>query len=394
MKHFFFLFLLLSPALLFAQERGDQAYIVKPGSFYTTYNFETADETQITRAVGKDEFNNINATCHESDGWPSGISNLTSFFDNEEAIKKYTAYFVCRFGDGKVILRIPQGPNSSMPSQLRPSKTIHFIVGEDGVDFDSPATTTQSSTANSFESATVTNFGDLYSTYNFGGDELRRIASEVGQSMADDIEVYANESSWPSGISGFDDRQTNRPKMYNYNLEHVYTLGDKAILRAAKANNGHMVGNMKLTHDIYFVVNESSVDVSGSGSGKRTQEKSDLSLGDAVTVTDFGDLYSTYDFEDTDSKQIIDAVGRPDYTLIKEFSREDAWPKAISGFSDRQTNRPKMYNYNVEFVCTFGAGSNYAIIKAPVSKNKHMVGDFKLVNDIYFVIAAKSIEAN
>lgn len=392
MKRFFFLFLLLSPALLFAQERGDQAYIVKPGSFYTTYNFDSDDESQIVRAVGRDEFNNISATCHETDGWPSGISDLTNFFDNEEAIKDYTAYFVCRFGDGKVILRIPQGPNSGMPSQLRPSKTIHFIVGEDGVDFDRPATK-KSSGANSFTSATVTNFGDLYSTYNFGGDELKRIASEVGQSMADDIETYANESNWPSGISAFSDRQTNRPKMYDYNLDYLCTIGDKAILRAAKANNGHMVGNMRLTHDIYFVVNESSVST-GSGAAKSTKTSySALALGDAVTVTDFGDLYSTYDFEDSDSKQIIAAVGRPDYTLINEFCREDAWPKAISGFSDRQTNRPKMYNYNVEFVCTFGAGSNYAIIKAPVSKNKHMTGDFKLVNDIYFVIAAKSIEA-
>ncbi|UPT66235.1 MAG: hypothetical protein M0D57_17405 [Sphingobacteriales bacterium JAD_PAG50586_3] len=76
---------------------------------------------------------------------------------------------------------------------------------------------------------------------------------------------------------------------------------------------------------------------------------------------------------------------------IKRYAHEDNWPSAISAFDDRQTNRPRMYNYNVEYVCSIA--DDVVIIKAPVSSNSHMQGGMRLSHDIYFVIKASAIEA-
>jgi hypothetical protein len=391
MKKCFFLFLLLSPLFLSAQERGDRAYITNPGSMYTTYKFDPADEDKIIGIVGADEFNRIDATCRES-SWPSGISNLTAFFDNEQAIKNYTVYFVCRFADNKVLLRVPEGENRSMPSQLRPSETIHFVIGGDAVSFSGSASSTSSSSGSYSRSSggkvTITNFGDLYSTYSYSSADEDDIRDQVGSSMLSEIKTDAHEDSWPNDISGFDDRQTNRPKMYNYNVELVCTLGsDKVVLRAPVGQNSHMTGGMRLKHDIYFIIGKSGVDLSGSSSSTGS---GGLYKGAGVTVTNFGDLYSTYSFESSDESAIRDAVGSSMVSEIKKYANEENWPSAISGFSDRQTNRPKMYNYNCEFVCSFGDKS---VIKAPVSKNSHMSGGMRLSHDIYFVINTSSIEA-
>ncbi|UPT66236.1 MAG: hypothetical protein M0D57_17410 [Sphingobacteriales bacterium JAD_PAG50586_3] len=264
MKKCFFLFLLLVPALLNAQDRGDRAYITKPGSMYTTYKFGPDEESDITSVVGGDEFSRIDATCRES-SWPDGISNLTAFFDNEEDIKRYTTYFVCRFGDNKVLLRVPEGENRSMPSHMRPSETIYFIIGGDAVSYSGGSSSGTTSYTRSAKQVTVTNFGDLYSTYTFSSTDEADIKDAVGSSVFQDIETYANERNWPSAISGFDDRQTNRPKMYNYYVELVCEFGDRVVLRAPVSKNSHMSGGMRLTHDIYFIIGKAGVDLSGGG---------------------------------------------------------------------------------------------------------------------------------
>jgi hypothetical protein len=398
MKKLFFLFLLVAPALLNAQDRGDAAYIIKPGSMYTTYKFTPADEDKITRIVGADEFSRIDVSCRESD-FPDGMSNLSSFFDNEAYIKEYTTYFVCRFGDNKVLLRVPEGENRTMPSQMKPSKTIYFIIAEDGVSFDKPSSSGINVVTNGTivgEGVTVTNFGDLYSTYSFGPSDEDDIKDAVGSSKFNDIKTYAHEDNWPADISGFEDRQTNRPKMYNYAVELVCRFGDnKAVLVAPVSSNGHMKGGMRLTHDIYFVIEASSVDFGGSGNSNIAISStkigsSSITQGGPVEVINFGDMYSTYSFEPSDSKDIIAAVGRAVYTDIAKYANETNWPSSISGFADRQTNRPKMYKYYVEYLCSFGDKS---IIKAPMSKNSHMTGGMKLTHDIYFIINTSSIEA-
>lgn len=393
MRNYFFLFLLLVPVLLNAQDRGDRAYIVKPGSMYTTYKFSPEDEDKIIGVVGNDEFNRIDANCRET-AWPDGISNLTAFFDNEQEIKDYTVYFVCRFADNKVLLRVPAGENKLMPSRMRPDNTIYFIIGEDGVVFNKPSSGNSSSSVSGGSGVTVSNFGDLYSTYTFSPSDESDIKDAVGSAMFKDIKTYGHEDNWPSAISAFDDRQTNRPKMYDYNVELVCRFGDaKVVLKAPVSKNGHMTGGMKLTHDIYFIIGEAGVDFGGSGNNSAPTKlgKGGFTPGGSVTVINFGDMYSTYTFEPSDSKDIIDAVGRSVYTDIVKYGREENWPSAISAFDDRQTNRPKMYYYNVEYVCSFGDKS---IIKAPLSKNGHMTGGMKLSHDIYFIINTNSIEAN
>lgn len=385
MRNYFFLFLLLVPVLLNAQDRGDRAYIVKPGSMYTTYKFSSDEEIDIIAVVGSDEFSRVDATCRES-SWPDGISNLTSFFDNEEDIKTYTTYFVCRFGDNKVLLRVPEGENRSMPSHMRPSETIYFIIGGDAVSFDA-GSSRGSVSYSSAKQVTVTNFGDLYSTYSFSGSDEDDIKNVVGSSVFQDIVTYGHERNWPSAISAFDDRQTNRPKMYNYYVELVCEFGDRVVVRAPVSKNSHMSGGMRLTHDIYFIIGKTGVDLSGGGSGSA----GGFYKGGAVKVINFGDMYSTYTFSGSDEDAVRDAVGSNMFNEIKRFAHEDNWPSDISAFDDRQTNRPKMYNYNVEYVCSFGDKS---IIKAPMSKNGHMTGGMKLSHDIYFIINTSAIEAN
>lgn len=405
MKRIFYLLLLLVPFVGMAQQVGDPVTITNPGSMYTTYKYSSADADLIIKAVGRSEYSAINISSNE-DVFPSGMANLDDFFDNIDYIKKYKAYYVCTIADGKVVLRIPASENSFQPSHMRPSKNIYFIMGADGVSINSSYS---SSTTSSFAYAstggiefdsevTVTNFGEVYPTYKLTYDDQKIVTAAVGKTQTANAVANSTEDAWPSSIKDLTARTTNRDKMYNYKLNFVANItGDKTLVIAKKSRNGHMAGGMAITHDIYFIMKSSVVTAVGSTNISGDYEEDDdydyvspVSTSNPYNsvVKDFGDLMSTYTFTPEDSRDIIAKVGRVEYSNIAKYATESAWPSDISTFSSRQTTRPKMYNYKLSVVCTFGDKS---IVKAAAANNKHMTGGMALTHDIYFVIYTKGL---
>lgn len=393
--------MLLLPLCLGAQEVGTPARILSPGDIYFGFRFSPEDEAGITKEVGKEEFDRIDAACRESE-WPSAISTVDGLLNNMGKVRSYKAYFVCRFDNGnKVVLRVPKGENSSMPYQYKPDETFFFIIKSSGVDISSDITHDKPS-----GEPIVHSFGELYATYIFRKADLVTLANYVPQQAIADITDFAVEQCWPSGISSYKQREANRSLLYNYTVEPLCFLdGDKLLLKVPAEKNKHMKGAFQLSSDIYFVIDESAVDLNGSklparlvdttnkGSGEGVSQSMEMGIkpksGRKVTVSDFGELYSTYEFRPDEEATIIDAVGADQLEIIKTNSNEKAWPDAIATFSGRQINRDRMYNYHVELVCYIG---EKALLKAPADKNTDVGEGLNLDHDIYFVVGKNVIE--
>lgn len=393
--------MLLLPLGLWAQEVGTPARILSPGDIYFGYRFSPEDEAGITKEVGKEEFDRIDAACRESE-WPSAISTVDGLLSNMGRVRSYKAYFVCRFDNGnKVVLRVPKGENSSRSYQYKPDETFFFIIKSSGVDISTDITHEKAS-----GEPIVHSFGDLYATYVFRKADLITLADYVPEQDIADITDFAVEQCWPVGINSFKQREANRSLIYNYAVELLCFLdGEKVLLKVPADKNKHMKGALQLNHDIYFVLDETAIDINGSklppriaslenmGSGESDSQSMKMGSkpknGRRVSVSDFSELYSTYQFTPEDEAIIIDAIGANQLDTVKTNSNEKAWPTGISTFSDRQLNRSRMYNYHVELVCYIG---EKALIKAPANKNQEVGEGLNLEHDIYFVVGKNVVE--
>ncbi len=105
----------------------------------------------------------------------------------------------------------------------------------------------------------VTDFAELYSTYEISKQEKAEITNQVDDELLDEIKEFSTEENWPKGIATLDKRNANRDKMYEYALRYVCTIGDKIIITATVEDNEGIEGPMALTHDIYFIVGKKFV---------------------------------------------------------------------------------------------------------------------------------------
>ena len=112
--------------------------------------------------------------------------------------------------------------------------------------------------------ARILDFGELYSTFDWGEESKAELRSKLGDELAAKVMAASNEAAWPSGIASLEGRTENRAKMAAFNLNHLITLADnKAVLVAKVADNPGLSENMKINSDIYFVVNANVVELNG-----------------------------------------------------------------------------------------------------------------------------------
>jgi hypothetical protein len=107
-------------------------------------------------------------------------------------------------------------------------------------------------------------------------------------------------------------------------------------------------------------------------------------------ITDPGELYSTYDFNETEIATIKAAMSKPEKTEdVIKWANEAGWPQGISDFSerikeDKQALMKKLVVFKVVEI------DDKWLLWIPMNKNKKSGLTFS--HDIYFVISKSGVK--
>lgn len=383
MKKLFMIIALVLPLGLFAQT----ATVSDFGDLYSTYNLTADDESIIRSKFGQKTLDDIRTYGRET-GWPSGFDQLDERSDNRPKLGKFKLEYMCDIdGGNKSIVKAPKSINGHMTGDWALKHDIYFVIRSTSVNVSGGSASASSSSSS--KSVTVTDYEELYSTYTLTSDEENQIRNAVGSSTLNDIKRYSQEDEWPSGMKTLDGRNNNRSKMYDYNISYVCNVGDKVVVKVPVSKNSHMPYDMRPTgHDIYFYISASAVSFGGSSGYSSSYSSSSSSSSGGVKVNDYEQLYSTYTLTTSDENEIRGAVGQYVLDDIKRYSQEGEWPSDMSTLDGRNEFRGKMYDYNIEYVCSFGS---MVVVKVPASKNSHMSYGMRPQHDIYFIIGDDAV---
>lgn len=219
------------------------------------------------------------------------------------------------------------------------------------------------------EAITVTDFGELYSTYEITADDERVIIEQTSAPELRKIKTAYTETQWPSSINTLDGRNANRDKMYKYSLYKVATLSSGAIIVCAPAaENIHMPEGLKPSKDLYFVVG-----ASGFGAKQTPPESNDIpglsSLYDEYVAPDYSSLTT---FDQQISALITECDG--DFVNIwgtELFDDPDAMEQYESAIIPEGANLATItadYEYNYIFWANYGEFDNQRSAKEAYDK--------------------------
>lgn len=109
-----------------------------------------------------------------------------------------------------------------------------------------------------------------------------------------------------------------------------------------------------------------------------------------VEITDPGEFYSTYEFEQADLDQLKSAgITDGDIEKIKNANTESAWPAQLGNFDTRIQNADKLKSYVVYKVAAIG--DKYLLV-VPAKYNSKMGDGWAPQNDIYFVVGKAGVK--
>lgn len=111
----------------------------------------------------------------------------------------------------------------------------------------------------SLKKVTISDPGQLYSTYNFDESEMKTIRAVFNNDVkqVDGFVKYSNESSWPEGLSTLDGRSSLQDAIRGFHAYKLAMLDDKYVLLIPKKKNKR--SGVKFTHDIYMIVGKSGI---------------------------------------------------------------------------------------------------------------------------------------
>jgi hypothetical protein len=110
--------------------------------------------------------------------------------------------------------------------------------------------------------------------------------------------------------------------------------------------------------------------------------------GKPVSISDPGDLFSTFDFKASDKEAVIVAVGADKYKEINNACHESQWPSGIATLDNRNAAREKMKQYRIVLVTTIGDKS---IVEIRPAENMHMPVNMQSTVSFYFVIKSTGL---
>jgi hypothetical protein len=115
----------------------------------------------------------------------------------------------------------------------------------------------------------------------------------------------------------------------------------------------------------------------------------DFAIGTLIRVLNFGEVYSTFTWDESTKKTIAAEFGYLPETLVFNAS-ESGWPVGIASLDARARNKRLMDDYTLFFMDMMN--EHVAILLAPKAENSSMPADMRPVNDIFFIINANAIE--
>jgi hypothetical protein len=389
----FTLILLIAGFSLFsiAQQLKDVS-ITNTWELYTTYTFDASEKADLISSLGEDQFREVDNACRENQ-WPSGISTMGKRDIVRDKFTLYKAKILASFGE-KSILLINPGDNLHMPLEMRSEKPFYFVINTSGIS----ETTTEK-----VKEASITDPGQLYSTYNFSAEEKDKITSTVGEAQYEAINNSCHENQWPSGLSTLDSRNTVRDKMKEYHVNVVMVLGDVSIVQIDPDRNRHMPPDMLAQAPFYFIIGNNGVDNSGGGTAATTSTAADPSLslatmlaGDAEAGYDYPEarildpdlILADHEFEGDEIWDLMMEVG-DDYEYVDEFCRESAFPEAINTPEKRQALVSEIKNYKTHLILE---GDYIKVLEIRPDENTHMPENMIPDSTIYFVIELEGAE--
>lgn len=251
------------PIAAYSQQVRDTAVITRVGEIYDECYFSPLEQSIIKIQLGQEEFNRINNTCGRT-AWPPTMQNNDSILYHADAIEKYVAYRVYTFIDyNKYILQIPYEENQFQPKGLRPTQTFYIVIGAGSVVLN-PAKTKVPEIAVGTR-VLVSNYGKQFSWFilAISPEDENMIRTRFGNALWADIKAYSIDDNYPPAIKVIDDRLLLKDKMRDYTVEYVCHIdfARKIIVKAPVAKNSHMTGGFALTHDIYFIMDASVVEI-------------------------------------------------------------------------------------------------------------------------------------
>ena len=106
-------------------------------------------------------------------------------------------------------------------------------------------------------------------------------------------------------------------------------------------------------------------------------------------ITDSGDLYSTYSWDEPKDKESLERQLGVRYAAdVIKYSHEDNWPSGIATLDGRNANRAELNSYNIEQVADLG--DKYVVVVSP-TQNRDKPSNMKPSRDIYLIIAKTGV---
>jgi hypothetical protein len=236
----------------------------------------------------------------------------------------------------------------------------------------------------------ITDPGELYSTYNFTTSDQEALVKTLGQEKFTIIKGASHETQWPSGISNLEARTEKRELIMKYHINVVAALGEKSVIEINPANNKHMPAEMISAHSFYFVIGNSGIGNPGAGDETVTSNAEELleDIFPQVSIDDPGQILSNYKFQESEIKDIKNQVGDEGFDYINANCREASFPKSINTLSGRLASRDEIMKYNAFLVAESG---DFSILEITPEENTHMPEGFVPENTFYLVIKSAGI---
>lgn len=109
----------------------------------------------------------------------------------------------------------------------------------------------------------------------------------------------------------------------------------------------------------------------------------------AVLITDLGEMYSTYNFSNSEKEELGRQLNNK--ALVDEitrYSKENTWPDAVNTLDERLNSRATMSKYHFYKVAVLG---NKTIVSIPKDKNGHMPAGFRPNGPMYMIFASSVV---
>jgi hypothetical protein len=113
-----------------------------------------------------------------------------------------------------------------------------------------------------------------------------------------------------------------------------------------------------------------------------------------TSITDPGEVYSTWKWDKDIEASLVDAGRQADIEAIKAHYTEKGWPESFRNLKTRGANPDIVKQYRAEAIAAFKNGSTpLVVLRVPADKNKHMPEGWRPAEDIYIVVKQDAVAA-